>query len=48
MSAPPAGFVARSRAAYATMGGKLFIWGGKDQAGTHLRSGAIYDPQTDE
>ena len=48
MSAPPALFVARSKAAYATMGGKLFIWGGKDQAGTHLRSGAIYDPQTDE
>ncbi len=47
MSAPPALFAARSKAAYATMGGKLFIWGGKDQAGTHLRSGAIYDPQTD-
>lgn len=47
MSAPPGGFLGRSRAAWAVIGQKLFIWGGVDQNGKDLNSGAIYDPALD-
>ncbi len=47
MSAPPGGFVGRSQAAYTVMGQKLFVWGGVDQNGINLNSGAIYDPGLD-
>ncbi len=47
MSAPPAGFVARSRAAIVSAGPSVFFWGGQDADGNALDNGAIYDPSTD-
>jgi hypothetical protein len=46
MADPPAGFVARSRAASVAMGQSLFVWGGSDSNGNALDSGAIYSPAT--
>jgi hypothetical protein len=46
-AAPPAGFVARERAASAALGSKLFVWGGNDAANKALATGAIYDAATD-
>jgi N-acetylneuraminic acid mutarotase len=46
MSAPPLDFVAREYAAYTTFEGKLFIFGGVDEFGAELDTGAIYDPKT--
>lgn len=42
MSAPPAGFVARQRAAATAFDGKVFIFGGVDANGNLLDSGAVY------
>jgi N-acetylneuraminic acid mutarotase len=42
--APPAGFAARSRAAYAWTGSAVFIWGGATSSGVELNTGAFYDP----
>jgi hypothetical protein len=42
--AAPAGFVGRSRAAFAWTGSSVFIWGGKNVAGQALNTGAFYDP----
>jgi N-acetylneuraminic acid mutarotase len=39
--------VAREKAAYAVMNGKLFVFGGLDGDGNALANGAIYDPETD-
>src|SRR5512138_30788 len=47
MSAPPQDLVAREKAAYAVMNGKLLVFGGLDGDGNALGSGAIYDPETD-
>ncbi len=47
MSAPPAEFVARSRAAIVTAGKQVFFWGGQDADGNALDNGAVYDPSTD-
>jgi N-acetylneuraminic acid mutarotase len=46
-AAPPAGFVAREKAASAALGSKVFVWGGSDAAGKALANGAVYDPATD-
>jgi len=46
-SVPPGGFSPRERAAYASLGNQLFIWGGLNESGTVLSSGALYDPRTD-
>jgi hypothetical protein len=43
-SAPPVGFVAREKSAYAALGNKVFVWGGNDAAGKALANGALYDP----
>jgi hypothetical protein len=43
ISAPPSGFVARQKAAYAVAGDQVFIWGGVDALGLNLSTGAIYD-----
>ena len=48
MSPPPAAFVPREKAAYAALGeNKLLIFGGLDDQGNTLNSGAIYDVSTD-
>jgi hypothetical protein len=47
-SAPPGGFSPRERAAYVSLGSQLFVWGGLNESGTALNSGALYDPRTDE
>jgi hypothetical protein len=47
MALPPAAFVARSRPAFTTFAGKLFVFGGIDGSGKTLDTGAIYDPATD-
>ncbi|HEY5955412.1 MAG TPA: kelch repeat-containing protein, partial [Polyangiaceae bacterium] len=47
MAPPPREIVAREKAAYTAIGGKLFIFGGLDAAGKALRDGAIYDLTTD-
>ncbi|HMJ13311.1 MAG TPA: hypothetical protein VK524_17945 [Polyangiaceae bacterium] len=41
--APPPGFVARSRAAFAWTGSAVFIWGGASST-ADLNSGALYNP----
>lgn len=46
MAAPPAEFIARSKAAYVAMGDQLFILGGADTNDNSLNDGAIYDPKT--
>jgi hypothetical protein len=46
-SVPPGGFSPRERAAYASLGSQLFVWGGLNESGTALNSGALYDPRTD-
>jgi N-acetylneuraminic acid mutarotase len=46
-SVPPGGFSPRERAAYASLGNQLFVWGGLNESGTALNSGALYDPRTD-
>ncbi len=47
-STPPGGFSPREKAAYTSIGSQLFIWGGVNESGTALNSGALYDPRTDE
>ncbi len=47
MAPPPAGLVAREKAAYAAFGSKAFVWGGVDDSGTHLSTGGVYDTATD-
>src|SRR5262249_52408162 len=47
LAAPPSGFVAREKAAYVAVSGKVFIWGGADASGAALNTGALYDPKTD-
>lgn len=47
MAAAPAAFVARRGAAYASIGDRLFIFGGLDEDGNALGDGAIYDPAQD-
>jgi len=44
---PPGGFSPREKAAYASIGSQLFIWGGVNESGTALNSGALYDPRGD-
>lgn len=46
-STPPGGFSPREQAAYVSIGNQLFIWGGLNESGTALDSGALYDPRTD-
>ncbi|HEY5375698.1 MAG TPA: hypothetical protein VIK01_18595, partial [Polyangiaceae bacterium] len=48
MAAPPMGFVGRTRAASVAMGRSVFIWGGLDNSGNALDTGAIYSPVTDD
>ena len=43
----PTSFVAREKAAYASLDDKLFIFGGIDADGNVLNDGALYDPVTD-
>jgi len=47
MAPPPSGLVARSKAVSVAMGKAVFIWGGLDNAGAALDTGAIYSPTTD-
>jgi hypothetical protein len=46
-SPPPGGFSPREKAAYVSTGSQLFIWGGVNESGTALNSGALYDPRDD-
>lgn len=46
-SPPPGGFSPREKAAYTSIGSQLFIWGGVNESGTALSSGALYDPRDD-
>jgi hypothetical protein len=46
-STPPGGFSPREKAAYTSIGSQIFIWGGVNESGTALNSGALYDPRTD-
>jgi hypothetical protein len=46
-STPPGGFSPREKAAYTSIGNQIFIWGGVNESGTALNSGALYDPRTD-
>ncbi len=46
-AAPPGGFSPRERAASVSLGNQLFVWGGLNESGTPLSSGALYDPRTD-
>jgi hypothetical protein len=46
-SPPPGGFSPREKAAYTSIGSQLFIWGGVNESGTALNSGALYDPRDD-
>jgi len=48
VGAPPTAFVAREKAAYVWAGDRVFIWGGVDEAGSELDTGALYDPVTDQ
>ena len=48
MASPPSSFVARERAAYASFGDRLFIFGGADILGNSLGDAAIYDPLTNQ
>lgn len=47
-SVPPGGFSPRERASFVSIGNQLFVWGGRNESGTPLNSGALYDPRTDE
>jgi hypothetical protein len=47
MAAPPSGFVARQKAAFVSIGEKLFVFGGLDGDGNALGDGALYDPARD-
>ena len=47
MADPPPKLVARSKAASVAMGKAVFIWGGLDNDGMALDTGAIYYPETD-
>jgi hypothetical protein len=47
MAAAPSKLVARSKAASVAMGKAVFIWGGLDNDGAALDTGAIYYPATD-
>jgi hypothetical protein len=47
-SPPPGGFSPRERAAYVSLGNQLFVWGGLNESGTALNSGALYDPRTNQ
>ncbi|MEP7049326.1 MAG: hypothetical protein ABJB12_03195 [Pseudomonadota bacterium] len=47
MSAPPSGFVSRTKAAACAMGSSVFIWGGSDANNMALDTGAIYSATTD-
>jgi N-acetylneuraminic acid mutarotase len=44
---PPGGLSPREKAAYVSIGDQLFIWGGVNESGTALNSGALYDPRDD-
>lgn len=44
---PPSSFRGRERAAFASMGSKIFIWGGVDDNSKAHDDGAIYDPVND-
>ena len=46
-SPPPGGFSPREKAGYASIGSQLFIWGGVNESGTALNSGALYNPRDD-
>ena len=46
-STPPGGFSPRQKAAYTSIGSQFFIWGGVNESGTALNSGALYDPRYD-
>ena len=46
-SVPPGGLSPRVHAAYVGIGNQLFVWGGCNESGTALNSGALYDPRTD-
>ena len=46
-STPPGGLSPREKAAYVSIGSQLFIWGGVNESGTALNSGALYDPRDD-
>jgi hypothetical protein len=46
-STPPGGFSPREKASYTSIGSQIFIWGGVNESGTALNSGALYDPRTD-
>jgi hypothetical protein len=47
-SVPPGGFSPREHSAFISIGNQLFVWGGRNESGTALNSGALYDPRTDE
>jgi N-acetylneuraminic acid mutarotase len=46
-SEPPGSISPREQAAYTSVGNQLFIWGGLNESGTALDSGALYDPRSD-
>lgn len=46
-SVPPGGFSPRERASFVSIGNQLFVWGGRNESGTALSSGALYDPRSD-
>jgi hypothetical protein len=46
-STPPGGFSPREKAAYTSIGSQIFVWGGVNESGTALNSGALYDPRSD-
>ncbi|HVU00601.1 MAG TPA: kelch repeat-containing protein [Polyangiaceae bacterium] len=47
LAAPPAGFVAREKAAHAAAGSRVFVWGGADANGADLGDAAFYDLGSD-
>lgn len=47
-SVPPGGFSPREHSAYVGIGNQLFVWGGCNESGTALNSGALYDPRSNE
>jgi hypothetical protein len=48
VGAAPSTFAPREQAAYVWAGDRVFIWGGVDEGGRELDSGALYDPLTDQ
>ncbi len=47
MAPPPLDFAAREQAAFAVVGDRLFVFGGRDEFGNELNSAAFYDPNDD-